>query len=267
MSEQPDNTPQAATPNASFPLRTPRQQLALQCAAIFAVLSLAWPYYLTQNLPMPWRETSLVIGGIALMLSTLSRQPWWWRIIHAIFLPMVWLTSQWAIDPVWFLGGFIFLLLIYRGALSGQIPLYFSNQDTVRELARLIEAEQPSAFLDLGAGIGSTTIPLSDHFPDTTFTGVENAPLTWLVGRLLGVGRPNLVWCWEDFWKINLASQSIVYAFLSPAPMERLWKKARTEMQPGSLFVSNTFPVPGITPTRIIEVDCTPPRPLYLYEM
>ena len=256
-------------PDASSPStpRTPRQQLALQSAAVFVVLTLAWPYYLTQNLPMPWKETSLIIGAIALLLASLTRQPWWWRLIHALFLPLVWLTSQWSIEPTWFLGGFIFLLLIYRGALSGQVPLYFSNPATVGELAKLIEAAQPDTFMDLGAGIGSTTIPLADHFPNTVFTGVENAPLTWLVGRTLGLGRTNLIWQWEDLWQVSLTSQQVVYAFLSPAPMERLWHKVQAEMQPGSLFISNSFPVPGVTPNRIIEVDCTPPRPLYLYEI
>ena len=37
-------------------------------------------------------------------------------------------------------------------------------------------------------------------------------------------------------------------------------------MKPGSLFISNSFPVPGATPDQVIEVDCTPPRPLYCYQ-
>jgi hypothetical protein len=58
----------------------------------------------------------------------------------------------------------------------------------------------------------------------------------------------------------------VVYAFLSPAPMPRLWEKICAEMKPGSLFISNSFPVPGQAPDRVIEVDCSPPRPLYCYQ-
>lgn len=215
---------------------------------------------------MPWLETSLAIGAAAWLFATLSRQPWWWRVIHAGFMPLVWFTHTLAIDPGWFLLAAILLLLVYRGALTGQVPLYLSNKQTVQALADLLAERGTSRFLDLGAGLGSTTIPLADALPESRFTGYENAPLTWLAGRLLSIGRPNIDWRWEDMWQARLGDYDVVYAFLSPAPMARLWEKVQAEMKPGSVFISNSFPVPGATPDRVIEVDCVPPRPLYCYQ-
>lgn len=246
---------------------TPIRQLALQGAAVILVLSLAWPYFGLRAESLPWLPTSLAIGAVALLFATVSRQPWWWRLIHAGFMPLVWATQRLAIDPGWFLLAFILLLLVYRGALSGQVPLYLSNRQTVAALADLLAARGPARFLDLGAGLGSTTVPLADQLPDSQFTGYENAPLTWLLGRLFSVGRPNLRWRWDDLWQARLGDYDVIYAFLSPAPMAELWTKAQAEMRPGSLFISNSFPVPGVVPSRIIEVDCTPPRPLYCYEI
>jgi hypothetical protein len=77
----------------------PLRQLALQGAAAILVLSLAWPYFGVQGEALPWLETSLAIGGVALLFATLSRQPWWWRVIHAGFMPLVWFTQSLAIDP------------------------------------------------------------------------------------------------------------------------------------------------------------------------
>jgi hypothetical protein len=69
---------------------TPYRQLALQGAAIILVLSLAWPYYGWTAEAMPWRETALLIGGVAFVFATLARQPWPWRIMHAIVMPLAW---------------------------------------------------------------------------------------------------------------------------------------------------------------------------------
>lgn len=245
---------------------TPKRQFALQAAAAILVLSIAWPYFGWTAETMPWLETSLAIGGVALIFATISRQPWWWRIIHSGFMPLVWLTHSLAIDPMWFLFGFIFLLLIFRGALSGQVPLYLSNKETVAALAELLSERGTCHFLDLGAGLGSTTVPLADALPDSQFTGYENAPLTWLLGRFFSLGRPNIHWRWDDLWQARLAEHDVVYAFLSPAPMAQLWAKVEAEMKPGSLFISNSFPVPGVVPTTVIEVDCIPARPLYCYQ-
>lgn len=231
------------------------------------VLSLAWPYYGLQGEAMPWLETSLIIGCVAFALAGLAKQPVWWRVIHAVFVPLAWWVSQWQIDPGWFLLAFFLLLLIYRGALSGQVPLYLSNAATVEALASVIATTPAARFVDLGAGIGSSVIPLSRQFSAAHFAGVENAPLTWLMGWLRSRGQNNLQWSYGSFWEAPLSQYDVVYAFLSPAPMPELWRKAQLEMRPGSLFISNSFPIPDLEPESIIEVDCSPPRPLYCYRV
>lgn len=253
-----------SSPPASV-LTSPVRQLALQGAAALLVLSLAWPYYGMQAEALPWLETSCLIGAVALLLATLTRQPWWWRVMHALFLPLGWVVSQLAIDPGWFLLAFIVLLLVYRGAITEQVPLYLTNGPTVDAIEQLIGDRPQVRFLDLGAGIGSTLFPLAQRRPDGRFCGVENAPLTWLAGRLRSLIRSGVDWRWGDLWRIDLGQFDVVYAFLSPAPMAALWQKAGQEMKPGSLLVSNSFPVPDVPPSTTVTVDCAPPRTLYCY--
>jgi len=243
------------------------RQLALQCAAAFVVLSLTWPYFGIRGEELPWPETALSIGGIALLIASLTRQPWWWRIMHALFAPLAWGIAALSIDPGWFLLFFILLLLVYRGAISGQIPLYLSNSDTARTLAELTSDRAGMRFIDLGAGIGSVLRPLAKARPAARFTGVENAPATWLVGYLRTIGLTNCTWRWGDIWRVNLAEYDAVYAFLSPAPMPALWEKALSEMHPGSLFISNSFPVPGVETSHIIEIDDARQTRLYCYRL
>ena len=244
------------------------RQLALQCAAAFTALSLLWPLFLIRNEALPWPEIALSIGCIALLGATISRQPWWWRLIHALFAPLVWAISMFTIDPGWFLLAFILLLLIYRGALSGQIPLYLSNADSATALTELTATYPSVRFIDLGAGIGSTLHILSKSRLDAKLTGIENAPFVWLIGylRTRFLVNSNCCWIWGDLWGTNLSEYDVVYAFLSPVPMPRLWKKIELEMCPGSLFISNSFAVPEIEPSRIIEIGDARKTRLYCYD-
>jgi hypothetical protein len=243
----------------------PLRQLALQFAAVMAVLSLAWPYYGINGEALPWPGLVAAIGITALLLATLTRQPWWWRLIHAAFAPLAWAVALLEIDPGWFLLAALMLMLVYRGALSGQIPLYLSNRQTAQTLAELLPKSPGLCCVDLGAGLGSMLRPLATARPDARFVGVENAPLTWLGGKLLALRHANCEWRWGDLWRTDLHEFDVVYAFLSPVPMAALWHKVEKEMKPGSLFISNSFPVPDVEPSEIIEVDDERQTQLYCY--
>ena len=256
-----DSTPSPVRP----PIRPPIRQLALQFSAVLIVLSLAWPYYGLRNEVMPWPESAFAIGASAWFIATLTRQPWWWQVIHAIFAPLAWMVAQTSVDPGWFLLAFALLLLVYRGALNGQVPLYLSNTQTAAALFELTAERTDLRFLDLGAGLGSVLYPLAKARPDAHFTGIENAPASWLVGRLRMAGLANCTWRWGDLWQTDLAGYDVVYAFLSPVPMPELWRKAQAEMRPGSLFVSNSFEVPEVEASSVFEVDDERQTRLYCY--
>ena len=58
-----------------------------------------------------------------------------------------------------------------------------------------------------------------------------------------------------------------MYAFLSTEPMPALWEKVRAQMREGSVLVSNSFPVPDITPSEILEADDARRSQLYIYRV
>jgi len=242
--------------------------MALQGTAIFIVLSLAWPYFLIRNEPLPPMETAAAIGIVALILASATHQPWWWRLIHTLFTPLAWYVSTLTINPGWFFLAFVMTVFVYRGAATGQVPLYLSNRKTAYILAGLIkEHADKKKFIDLGAGIGSIIAPLSKHLPALRLTGIENAPAVWAIGYLRTLGTKNCRWRWGNIWEENLSAYTVAYAFLSPAPMAALWTKIKQEMPPGSLFISNSFPVPGVEAARIIEVNDARGTLLFCYPL
>ncbi|MDR3298612.1 MAG: class I SAM-dependent methyltransferase [Candidatus Accumulibacter sp.] len=243
------------------------RQLALQCAAVFIVLSLAWPYCLLRQQTLPWLESSLLIGALAFLLASLTHQYWWWRVIHAVFAPAVVFFSGLNIAPEWYLAVFASMFLVYRGAIGNQVPLYLSNRETVRALGRLLADTPVGKFIDLGAGTGSVVCALAGTRTDIQVFGVENSYLPWVIGLLRAARLKNCHWTLGSFWQVSLTDYDVVYAFLSPAPMERLWLKAKHEMRPGALFISNSFNVPEVEAADEIEVDDSRKTRLYCYRL
>ena len=242
-----------------------QRHFALQAAAALLVLSLAWPYYHFRDSLWNWGQVSLGIGCVALLVAHFSRQPWWWRLIHAFFAPLLWLGLQLSLPPAVPLAIFILLFLSFRGAVSGQIPLYLSSKSTAHRISPFLP--QHASLLDIGAGIGSLLLPLSQQRPDLHLTGIENAPLPWLLGKLRCLSKPHLAWRWGNFWDHPLHAYDSVYCFLSPAPMEALWLKALQEMHPGSLVISKAFPIPDIPAEHIQEEGDDPKATLYFYRI
>lgn len=212
-------------------------------------LIIAWAM-LVLELPLPAFALALLVGLGAALMAHWWRLPVWWRVINLAFVPLLWLGLQADLDARWFLAGFALLALTSLGAIRTRVPLYLSSDRAAEELARRLPPD--ARLCDLGCGLGGPLSRVSALRPDVELAGVEAAPLNWLVARLRLAGRAEIRL--GSLWDTDLSRCDVVYAYLSPAPMARLWQKARTEMRSGSLFVSNSFEVPGVGFDEVVEL-------------
>jgi len=205
-------------------------------------------------------------GALAATAATLLRSDRWWLPIHLLFAPAIVLALRLALPPAWYLAAFLLLALMYWTSFRTQVPLYLSNRRTMDAVLALLPPDRPAAVIDLGSGSGGLLRRLATSRPDCRFTGIEAAPLPYLWSRL-AAREPNLELRRGDFWRESLDRYDLVYAFLSPVPMPRLWYKARAEMRAGALLVSNGFAVPDILPTTVVDIPGSGVTRLYCYRM
>jgi SAM-dependent methyltransferase len=192
-------------------------------------------------------------GLCAALASHLLRGPAWWLPIHFGFMPLAVLTLRLGLPSWIWLTGFVLLLLIFWRTDRSRVPLYLTNTLASEALAGLLPAE-PIAVIDLGCGDGGLLSRLARARPDCRFVGFEHAPLTWAWAWLRCRRQANVELRFGDFWPHPLGDYALVYAFLSPVPMQRLWIKAKSEMKANALLVSNSFAVPDIPPEATVEV-------------
>ena len=219
-----------------------------------------------------WREMLPYLGGwlaslVAVLLAVLAahflHDGWWWKWIHALFLPALILAQSFGLHGAWYLFAFIVSWLIFGRVMSSRVPLFLSNAPALQQLELLIPKD--AHFVDVGAGTGTVLQYLARSRADVSLAGIEAALGPWLYGRLR-LPR-HIRWIRSQYQSHDLAQFDCVYAFLSPAAMPELWLQARQQMRSGSVFISNTFTVPGEEPDQIIELNDWKNGQLLLWRM
>ncbi len=207
------------------------------------------------------------LSVLAVAVSYLMGMPVWWLAIQAVFMPALAAVLALSIAPAWFLGGFVLLVLIYGHTYTTQVPLYLSRRRVWQSIQHQLPQEPGLRVLDLGCGLGGLVQHLADARPDSHVSGIESAPLPCWISKLRMWGRSNAHIEWGDFWHTNLGGYDVVCAYLSPVPMPALWQKVKREMRPGSLFISYRFPIPGVMPAQVVELNDLGKTELYVWRV
>lgn len=203
---------------------------------------------------------AILCGLIAAIASHLAGLARWWLPIQMSFVPGLVLMLQAPIPPWFFLAAFALFLLIYWSTFRSQVPFYLSSKKVWITLGELLPKEEIGkqfSFMDIGCGTGGGLIHLAKFRQDGQYFGIENAPLPYFICRIRFkfFAYPNCHVIWRNLWTCDLAKYDVVFAYLSPVPMKQLWHKVKTEMRPGTLFISNTFTVPDHPSQYSITLD------------
>lgn len=230
--------------------------LLLQVVAFVCVGVIAYGFTLKPSLLIFACACGLIAAGLS-YAANLDR---WWLLIQCLFAPALATTYLLNIHPNFFLTAFFIMLLVFWNTFRTQVPLYLSSDKVWQALEDYLPQAKPGAsftFVDIGSGLGGVLTHLAKARPDGNYHGIESAPLpflwSWLRVRLGAYHQCQVQW--GDLWDCELSRYDMVFAYLSPAPMERLWQKAQAEMRPGTVFISSTFAVPGEVPAEAVIVD------------
>ncbi|WP_282609048.1 class I SAM-dependent methyltransferase [Pelagibius sp. Alg239-R121] len=226
------------------------------------------------DLILPLPALLAVQGVIAAGLGQVMGLARWWLPINLVIPAAVALALSLNLPSWVYPVVFIALALVFWNSADDRVPLYLTNRTTWRTLQDLITRESTRKgndfkATDVGCGLGGALLYLARQCPEASFVGIESAPLPFAIARLRVAlsGLSNLSIRYGDLWKQDLADYDLVYCFLSPEPMPRIYEKARAEMQTGSLLISNSFAVPEVLPEATLEVEDRRETRLLLYRL
>ncbi len=196
---------------------------------------------------------ALAQGVCAAALSWRAGLAAWWRPIQLLFPLALLGASAWHLPPLLFLLVFLFLLGLYWSTFRTQVPYYPSNPAVWRAV-QLLLPPGPARMVDIGSGLGGLVLHLARQRADVDCVGIELAPLPWLASRLrAALAGSRARFLRGDYEELDFAQFDLVFAYLSPAVMGRLWTKAAAEMRPGTLLLSYEFAIVGRPPDKTIH--------------
>jgi SAM-dependent methyltransferase len=249
--------------------RVPLWQAALvQIGAVLLAVLAAFSFPVLGLTSGTGMRLALVQGGIAAVLGRAGGMDPWWLPIHALFVPALAWTLTFNLPPIYWLGAFCLLASLYWSVSQTRVPLFLSSHAATQAIVDLLPGERAFTFLDMGCGLGGVLARLVRARPLGSFYGIEAAPLPFLLSRLrssFGTGSCRI--SWGDFGNLDLSRYDVVYAYLSPAAMNDVWRKASREMRPGSLLISNRFEIPGVPAVQTIATGRHSDSKLLIWRM
>ena len=171
---------------------------------------------------------------------------------------------------------FVFLFIMACLAVAALAHLLFSIRNAVPpvptptavmpQLLEALDLPERGTFYDLGSGDGRILKAVSAGRPKLHVVGVENNPMA-IVLAFLRVGRRAKI-LRGDIMGVALEDANRVFAYLGPGLMASLEPKFERELPLGARVVSQQFPLPNRTPTRVIQLKRSKShaRRLYVYD-
>jgi hypothetical protein len=181
-----------------------------------------------------------------------------------------------GLTPAWLFAGWFSVLWQALWLLMGVPAVYFSwryapwaptpSQD-LPQILNTLQLKPNQSFCDLGAGDGRMVLWIHAA-TDASCTGIEVAPLQYLVGRarLAFARKPKTAMLLADIHRADLTGFDVLYMWgtaywvTTPAFSTQM----QSALRPGARLVMYQFPLHGLHPDA---VDTTGLRPIYTYTM
>lgn len=176
---------------------------------------------------------------------------------------------------IFFLGSF-FLILVLSSTLSiiyCTIKYGISPMPTApkvkRQLLQIDIALKPGPIYELGSGWGTVAFALAKKYPCRSIEAYELSPVPYLfcLIRNFFLAHPNLHFHRRDFFQIPLNDASMIFCYLYPAAMHRLYAKLKLELAPKAVIITHTFALPYLHPYLKIRVEDLYHTKIYVYQI
>ena len=176
---------------------------------------------------------------------------------------------------VLFLFFIIYIILIWDSIFTNLNITYIDVSSSKRaiEVVKKIIKElgiERGILYDLGSGRGSVAIGVKKAFPEMQVFGFDRSLVKIVLSRVRSfLSRAKVKFTRKNFFKVNLGEADIIYNYTWHSTIRELRDKIEKEAKSGAFIISNTFPLPDLSPAFTREVLTRKNKPsfekIYIY--
>ncbi len=160
----------------------------------------------------------------------------------------------------------LMLLTFLTNLFFSRVPYVPSGRASLRNLFQKFPFRKGELVYDLGCGDGRFLIQVEKKF-GLRGIGYEVAPLPYLIAVLYRFfSRSNAQIRFGNFFRADISDADIIFCYLFPEIVEKVYQKMIRECRPGTRLISNTFSLPNIKPIEIYY-DAQKRPQIYIYQI
>lgn len=179
-----------------------------------------------------------------------------------------WIWTLLIFAGVLFVAKMIYVFSTALALPQTQGALYVSTSGArVRAFLDAVAMKPGQLMIDLGCGDGRVLAGACDRY-GVRAVGYELNLMAYCRARLRCLGKKGARVVRGNFWKADIGGADVIFCYLFPDVMGQLGKKIRKEAKPGAVVVSCNFPMPGMTPERVLRPEGSLHHdPIYIYQI
>lgn len=156
-------------------------------------------------------------------------------------------------------GGAIFLLYHYTMYLKTKVPIVISPKFYIEKVIKYLQdkslVNSQTVVYELGSGWGGFSLAVAKLHP-AKVVAYELSPIHVLYSKLKAKRLGSMVkFIRADFFKSDLSDADIIYVYLMPKVVKKLWQKMKAECKPGTMMILLGHDIEGVNYFDKIKID------------
>lgn len=147
------------------------------------------------------------------------------------------------------------------------VPFVPTRQHSLKEVFQPITFGKKDVFFDLGAGDGRLVFFANRRY-GIKAVGIELNPILYLYSRFKArvTGNQAVKFYRRNFFDQNLSEATVIYLFLFPEVVNRLYPKFKKECKKGTIIISHGFQITALS-SQMVQTLTKKPFSTYYYRL